>query len=182
MVLLKILWIHQMSFVWYFQRFQVICKTGGTEMHWELFSRQADQYDEKSRRPQKCQKHQNIHTYAITKDAENERELTQNKTGNCPVCEKGHHYIEDCPAFLTQPVQDRGKTMFKKKLCYGCLEAISKDHNAKKCSNRRSCKVCNGRHPATLHRVKLDKKDKARIKDEMRKVMVSRMKYWNVHQ
>ena len=67
--------------------------------------------------------------------------------------------------------------MFKKKLCYGCLEAISKDRNAKKCSNRRSCKVCNGRHPATLHRVKLDKKDKARIKDEMRKVMVSRMKY-----
>ena len=94
-----------------------------------LFSRQVvGQYDEKPPRPQKFQKYQKIRTYAITKDAVYERELTQNKTGNCPVCEKGHHYIEDCPAFLTQPVQDRGKTMFKKKLCYGCLEAISKGH------------------------------------------------------
>ena len=95
-----------------------------------------------------------------------EREVTQGKTGNCPVCEKGHHDIEDCPTLLTQPVQDRSKTVFKKKLCYGCLAAISKKHNAKKCPNRRSCKVCNGRHPITLHGVKLDKKDKASIKNE----------------
>ena len=40
------------------------------------------------------------------------------------------------------------------------------DHNAEKCSNRRSCKVCNGRHPTTLHGAKLNKKDKANIKDE----------------
>ena len=36
----------------------------------------------------------------------------------------------------------------------------------KKSSNRRSCKVCNGRHPTTLHGVKQDKKGKASIKDE----------------
>ena len=94
-----------------------------------------------------------------------EKEVTQGKTENCPVCEKEHHDIEDCPTFLTQPVQDRSKTIFKKKLCYGCLAGISKDHNAIKSSNRRSCKVCNGRHPI-LHGVKLDKKDKANIKDE----------------
>ena len=132
-----------------------------------LFSREAvGQYDEKPPRPQKFQKHQKIHTYAITKDAVDEREVTQAKTGNCPVCEKGHHDIEDCPTFLTQPVQDRSKTVFKKKLCYGCLAAISKEHNAKKCSNRRSCKVCNGRHTTTLRGLKLDKKDKASIKDK----------------
>ena len=57
-----------------------------------LFSRQVvGQYDEKPPRPQKFQKYQKIRTYAITKDAVYERELTQNKTGNCPVCEKGHH-------------------------------------------------------------------------------------------
>ena len=95
-----------------------------------------------------------------------EREVGQAKTGNCPVCEKGNHDIEECPTFLTQPVQDRSKTVFKKKLCYGCLAVISKDHNVKICSNRRSSKVCNGRHPTTLHGVKLDKKDKASIKDE----------------
>ena len=92
-----------------------------------LFSREAvGQYDQKTPRPQKFHKHQKIHTYAITKD---EREVTQAKTGTCPVCEKGHQDIEDCPTFLTQPVQDRSKTVFKKKLCYGCLPALSKDHN-----------------------------------------------------
>ena len=122
-----------------------------------LFSREAvGQYDEKPPRPQKFQKHQKIHTYAITKDAVDEREVTQAKTGNCPVCEKGHHDIEDCPTFLTQP------SIFKtilKKLFYGSLTAISKGHNAKKCSNIRSCKVCNGKHPTALHGVKLNKKD-----------------------
>ena len=84
------------------------------------------------------------------------------------MCEKSHHDVEDCPTFLTQPVQDRSKTIFKKKLRYGCLAVISKDPNAKKYSNRKSCKVCNGSHLTTLHGVKLDKKDKASIKDEKR--------------
>ena len=82
------------------------------------------------------------------------------------MCEKGHHDIEDCLNFLTQPIQDRSKKTFKMKLCYGCLAAISKDHSAKKCSNRRSCNVCNGRYPTTPHGIKLDKKDKVSIKDE----------------
>ena len=140
-----------------------------------LFSRQAaSQYDEKPPRSQKFQKHQKIHTYSITKNSVDEREVIQAKTGNCPVCEKGHHDIEDSPTFLTQPVQDSSKTIFKKKLCYGCLAAISNADDAKKCSNRRSCKLCNGRHPTNLHDVKLDKKDKTSSK--MRRVMVSRMK------
>ena len=141
-----------------------------------LFPREAvGQYDIKPPRHQKFQKHQKIHTYAIIKDVVDEREVIQAKAGNFPVREKNHHDIEDCPTFLTQPVEDRNKTVFKKKLCYGCLAAILKDHNAKKYSNRRSCKVSNGRHATTLHGVKLDKKDKASIKDEKR-VMVSRMK------
>ena len=100
------------------------------------------------------------------RNAVDERELKQSKTGNFPVCEKGHHDLEDCPTFLTQPVQDRSKTIFKKNFCSRCLAAISKDHNAKKRYNRRSCKVCNRRHPTTLHGVKLDKNYKANIKDE----------------
>ena len=97
-----------------------------------LFSRKAvGQYDENPARPQKFLKHQKIHIYAITKDAVGERKVTQAKTGNCPVCEKGHHDIDDCPTFLTQPLQGRSKIVFKKKLCYGCLAAISKEHNAK---------------------------------------------------
>ena len=56
-------------------------------------------------------------------------------TAQCAVCEKDHHDIEDCPTFLIQPVQDRSKIIFRKKLCYGCLASISKDHYVKKCSN-----------------------------------------------
>ena len=100
------------------------------------------------------------------RNAVGERELKQSKTGNFAVCEKGHHDVEDCPTFLTQPVQDRSKTIFKKKLCSRCLAAISKDHYSKKRYNRRSCKVCNRRHPTTLRGVKLDKNYKANIKDE----------------
>ena len=61
-----------------------------------------------------------------------EREVIQGKTENCPVCEKDHHDTEDCPTFLTEPDENRSKTLFKKKLCYGCLAAISKNQNAKK--------------------------------------------------
>ena len=58
-------------------------------------------------RSQKFQKQQKIHTYTIPKDVADERAVPQGKTGNCPVCEKDLHDIEDCPTFLTQPVQDR---------------------------------------------------------------------------
>ena len=112
------------------------------------------------RRLQKFQKQQKIHTYAITKDAVDEREAAQGKIGNCPMCWKNHHNIEDFPTFLTQTVQDRSKTIFKKKLCYGFLAGISI------WSNRQSYKVCNGKHPTTLHGVKLDKNGKANIKNE----------------
>ena len=75
-----------------------------------LFSREVvGQYDEKPPRPQKL--------YAITKDAVDEREVTQAKTGNCLVRQKGHHDIEDCTTLLNKPGQDRSKTVFKKKLC-----------------------------------------------------------------
>ena len=45
---------------------------------------------------------------------------------------------------LEQAVEDRSKTICKKRFCYGCLEGISKKYNAKSCSNRRQCKVSNG--------------------------------------
>ena len=75
-----------------------------------LFSREVvGHYDEKPPRPQKL--------YAITKDAVDEREVTQAKTGNCLVRQKAHHDIEHCTTLLNQPGQDRRKTVFKKKLC-----------------------------------------------------------------
>ena len=73
----------------------------------------------------------------------------------CPVCDKLHDE-EDCLVYLTKPVEERSKLLYKLKLYYGCLELISKEPSARKCSQRRSCKVCKERH-LTLHSVKVEK-------------------------
>ena len=41
--------------------------------------------------------------------------------------------------------------------CYGCYQKVSRMHNAKNCTNRKVCKVCNGKHPTTLHGLVLRK-------------------------
>ena len=68
----------------------------------------------------------------------------------CPTCNENHD-IEDCTYYLQQTMEERSKFLFKNKLCYGCLKTVTKEHNAKTCSSRRSCKVCNGKHVRTLH-------------------------------
>ena len=40
----------------------------------------------------------------------------------------------------------------------GCLKPISKTHAARNCNQRRACKVCNEKHPTSLHGFKLKKK------------------------
>ena len=57
-------------------------------------------------------------------------------------------------------MEDRSKTLYKKKLCYGCLGNISKEHNTKSCANRRMCKVCSGCHPTVLNGLKIQKHKK----------------------
>ena len=52
-------------------------------------------------------------------------------------------------------MEDRPKALYKKKLCYGCLGNMPKEHNAKSSANRRMCKVCSGRHPTILHGLKI---------------------------
>ena len=49
----------------------------------------------------------------------------------CPVGEKFHD-VEDCTVYLTKPVEERSKLLYILKLCYGCLEPISKKHNVRK--------------------------------------------------
>ena len=68
---------------------------------------------------------------------------------------------------MDQAVEDRSKTIYKKRLCYGCPGAISKEHNAKNCSSSRQRKLCNGRHPTILHGIKIKKKKSKRGTDEV---------------
>ena len=84
-----------------------------------------------------------------SKDLQKGNKASSGRT--CQVCGERHD-IEDCKYYLQQTLEERSKLVFKKKLCYGCFQEIKKDHNAKNCSKRRFCsKVCNGKHPTTLH-------------------------------
>ena len=95
-----------------------------------LFFREAvRQYEDKPLIPHKPKK---IQSYAIKETSGNENR----ETSKCAICE-GQHDIGECTTILEQADEDRSKTIYKKSLCYDCLEGISKEHNAKSCSNRR---------------------------------------------
>ena len=72
--------------------------------------------------------------------------------------------LEGCQVHLNKSLEDRSKFIYKSKFCYGCLSSISKDHNAKNCKNRRSCKKCQEKHLTTLHELKIEKKTISRDK------------------
>ena len=65
-------------------------------------------------------------------------------------------------------LEERSKVIFKKK-CYGCFQKVPRMHNAKNCTNRKVCKVCNGKHPTTLHGLVLGK-DNSQKKSEKQHV------------
>ena len=126
-----------------------------------LFSREAiSQYEEKTHlsKPQKLHGNK-FHSFATGRGSEDDEDQNEAAKLSCAICGEDHD-IEYCDEFLNQSVQERSKIIFRRKLCYGCLTDISKDHNAKNCSNRRKCMVCNGTHPTTIHGVKIEKKRK----------------------
>ena len=117
-----------------------------------LFSREAvGQCEEKSLKQQSGSTNHKFLTHVIKEIGDSAK---RDKV-KCPVCDH-HHDIEECQVFLSQTTEDRSKELYKK-LCYGCLGKISKEHNAKSCANRRMCKVCSGRHVTVLHGLKTRK-------------------------
>ena len=118
-----------------------------------LFSRETvGQYKEKPLNQQSRSTKHKFQTHVIKKAGDSgKRDIAK-----CPVCDD-HHDIEKCQVFLSQTMEDRSKTLYKKKLCYRCLGNISKEHNVKSCANRRMCKVFSGRHPTVLHGLKIQK-------------------------
>ena len=57
------------------------------------------------------------------------------KVGNRGTVCNENHDIEDSVFFLQQTLEERSKLLYKKKLCYGCFEEVTKEHNAKSCAN-----------------------------------------------
>ena len=81
----------------------------------------------------------------------------ENSAGECPLCSSSHD-LDDCKLYLDLQVNERSKILFKNKLCYGCYKPISTTHNARTCEERRTCKVCSGKHPTGLHGYEVKKK------------------------
>ena len=54
----------------------------------------------------------------------------------------------------------REASIYQLRNCYGCLKPISLTHTARNCYQRRTCKVCNKKHPTSLHGFQLKKKNK----------------------
>ena len=65
--------------------------------------------------------------------------------------------LDDCNSFLQFNLQERSMWLSHNKLCYGWLSAISVNHDARNCKNRKECKVCKERRPTFLHGYKAEK-------------------------
>ena len=73
------------------------------------------------------------------------------KEVSCHFCE-GAHKLDEYEEIFKKTVKERSSLIDKKKLCYGCLEPMTMEHNAKDCKHRLTCKICRISHPAGLYR------------------------------
>ena len=78
------------------------------------------------------------------------KETEYTKQSNNHFC-GGKHDMDNCTIFNKQTVEQRSKTLARKKLCYGCYMPITADDNARTYSNGRMCKICNQKQLTGLH-------------------------------
>ena len=73
----------------------------------------------------------------------------------CVYC-SGTHDTTECEEFAKLSNQEKQRFIMKFGLCYGCL---TKGHLSATCTQRKNCRLCKGRHPTSLHRNDLGKRD-----------------------
>ena len=116
-----------------------------------LFSKKdVVQYLEK--RDVKIDTRKRVRSYVIRAEKESKNKPNKVTKGKkkCVMCDACND-LDDCSVFMSQTVEDRSKVLFKNKLCYSCYRCLSKDHSARNCKQRRSCKVRKEKHPTGLH-------------------------------
>ena len=67
--------------------------------------------------------------------------------GTCVYCREKHS-LERCKKFSSETLEFRYKFIRDNRLCYGCLV---RGHISRDCRNRRTCQVCQGLHPTSMH-------------------------------
>ncbi|XP_028395685.1 uncharacterized protein LOC114519713 [Dendronephthya gigantea] len=65
----------------------------------------------------------------------------------CPCCNKDHP-LDDCTEFMKKSMENRKSLLMGKILCFSCYGS---NHIAKGCTQKKTCKTCNKKHPTTLH-------------------------------
>ena len=99
---------------------------------------------------EKVNKKRRTKTY-VTKTSEQAKERNDgSKLIECQICGDGHD-ADYCSIFNGQTVEERRKTLARKKLRHGCYTQITADHNARTCKTQRTCRICNQKHRTGLH-------------------------------
>ncbi|XP_068691595.1 uncharacterized protein [Montipora foliosa] len=76
----------------------------------------------------------------------------------CTQCSQSHPLYR-CDAFKSKSVEQRREFVFKKNICFNCVN--SRDHLAKSCTSTNRCKVpgCGKPHHSLLHQSSLRRPD-----------------------
>ena len=88
--------------------------------------------------------------HSVNSHATGMLEIENKKEASCQFCE-GAHKLDECEEIIKKRVEERSKLIGKKKLCYGCLEPMTKEHNAKNCKQRLTCKTPGNSDLTVLH-------------------------------
>jgi len=83
-------------------------------------------------------------TAARAATPEGSRDVKQTK---CSMCAADHE-LDICREFLQLSLKERKDHARSKALCWGCLRY---GHKSKQCRKKKTCKVCEGNHPSSLH-------------------------------
>ena len=59
--------------------------------------------------------------------------------------------MDSCKIFIEKTLKERTKLLANKKLCYGCYQPMTSNHNAKTCKQRLLCRICKEYHPTGMH-------------------------------
>ena len=61
------------------------------------------------------------------------------------------HILDTCEHFMKKTLKEKTKLLAKKKCCCFCSQPMSKNHNAKNCTQRLICRTCKENHPTGMH-------------------------------
>ena len=67
--------------------------------------------------------------------------------GTCVFCGE-RHSLQICKKFGLQTYEERQQYIRNHRLCFGCLV---RGHIARDCKNRKTCQICQGGHPTSMH-------------------------------